>query len=181
MKGIHQQGAADGVRAAETRSGAPLGASVIVHPRTGEVLDALQAQPAERLADAYAAIVAEQKRLKDAAAALKGELQNRLAVRGVAVMTVGDWEVGEQRGESSRWDGQELEQVVRELLDAGAVELRDVEGLIKHETKVDGNAANRLSRRLVGTNKAAVEACRTKERVTRGFGVVPSLPLVADE
>jgi hypothetical protein len=153
---------------------------LVIHPKTGEVLDALASTPPELLADAYAAVRAEQARLELMRRALKAELEARLAIRGVAVMVVGEYEVGVKRGKRSSWDGLELERVVRELIDAGAITARDVTGLLTHGVAVDGNAANSLSRRLIGRHKAAVEACRTREPVTRGFDVVRSLPLTAE-
>jgi hypothetical protein len=109
---------------------------------------------------------------------LKAALQDRLDMRGVARMTTGEYEVGETRGWRSVWDGEQLEHVVRDLLAAGAVTPRDVQGLLHHETKVNGHQANALSRRLVGANKSAVEDCRAREQERRSFDVVASLPLV---
>jgi hypothetical protein len=153
---------------------------VVVHPASGEVLENLDTLPAEVLADAYTAIRQEQQRLEDMRRAVKAELQTRLATRGVARMVAGDYEIGETTGWRSVWDGEELERVVGDLLEAGAITLRDVGGLIRHEAKVNGNVANALSRRLVGQNKALVEDCRTREPERRAFDVVPSLPLIAD-
>jgi hypothetical protein len=151
--------------------------SEVVNLATGELVEQLDRVPAETLAAVYAAIRTQQVRLEDMRRALKAELQNRLQVRGVARMTVGDYEVGESHGWRSKWDGQQLEAVVRDLIDAGAVSARDVAGLIRHESVVNGHAANSLSRRLVGAHKAAVEDCRTREDERRAFDVVPSLPL----
>lgn len=152
----------------------------VVHPRTGEVFDQLDKLPAEVLADAYVAIRERQQALEDMRRAVKAELQARLDMRGVARMTVGDFEVGESHGTRSKWDGVELERVVRDLIDAGAIDARDVTGLLRHEVVVNGHAANSLSRRMVGQNKAAVEDCRTREDERRAFDVVPSLPLIAE-
>jgi hypothetical protein len=154
--------------------------AAIVRPDTGELLDELAAAPPEVLAEFYSAIRDEEARLKAMRESLRSELQARLAVRGVAVMTAGDYEIGVKHGRRSRWDGQELERVVRDLLDAGAVTARDVEGLLSHDVSVNGNVANSLSRRLVGAHKAAVENCRASEPTTRGFDVVRSLPLISE-
>lgn len=172
-QGERAQGASAGARASQS--------TLVVHPATGEVLDELASQPPEVLADAYLAVKDELARLEAIRRALRAELQQRLTIRGVARMTVGDYEVGQSHGRRSVWDGDELEHVVRDLLDAGAITHRDIDGLIKHETKVDGRRANSLSSRLVGPHKAAVENCRTWEKDVRGFDVVASLPLVADE
>lgn len=150
----------------------------VINPATGELVAQLDQAPAETLAKVYAAIREQQVRLEDMRRALKAELQNRLEIRGVARMTVGDYEVGESHGWRSKWDGAQLEAVVRDLIDAGAVSARDVAGLIRHEAVVNGHAANSLSRRLLGANKAAVEDCRTRESERRAFDVVPSQPLI---
>jgi hypothetical protein len=149
----------------------------VINPATGELMDRLDQAPTETLAEVYGAVRAQQVRLEDMRRALKGELQNRLEVRGVARMTVGAYEVGESHGWRSKWDGQQLEAVVRDLLDAGVITTRDVADLIRHEAVVNGHAANSLSRRLVGAHKAAVEDCRTREPERRAFDVVRSLPL----
>jgi hypothetical protein len=155
--------------------------TAVVRPDTGELLVELASAPPEVLADFYAAIRDEERRLKAMREMLRAELEQRLATRGVAVLTVGDYEIGVKRGKRSSWDGQTLEDVVRGLIDAGAVTYRDVAGLISHDVKVNGNVANSLSRRLVGEHKAAVEACRSLEPTTHGFDVVRSLPLVPEQ
>jgi hypothetical protein len=86
----------------------------VINPATGELMDRLDQAPTETLAEVYGAVRAQQVRLEDMRRALKGELQNRLEVRGVARMTVGAYEVGESHGWRSKWDGQQLEAVVRE-------------------------------------------------------------------
>lgn len=155
--------------------------TLVMHPDTGELIDRLEAEPPELLADLYVAIREHQARLEAMRKLVKGELQNRLDMRGVAKMVVGDYEIGESHGTRSRWDGEALETVVRELIDNGAISYADVRDLIRHDTVVNGNVANALSRRLAGANKRAVEDCRTREPDRRAFDVVRSLPLVAGE
>jgi hypothetical protein len=150
----------------------------VVDPGTGEVLERLETAPTEVLAAFYASIRERQAQLEDMRRAVKAELQNRLAVREVAVMTAGDYEIGERHGRKSVWDGEALEAVVRDLIDAGAIQARDVTGLIRHDVSVNGHLANSLSRRLVGANKRAVEECRTWETERRAFDVVVSQPLL---
>jgi len=150
----------------------------VINPSTGELVDLHQA-PVEYVAEVYLQVREQQTRLEDMRRQLKAELQDRLEIRGVAKMVAGDYEIGESHGTRSVWDGQQLEAVVRDLLDQGVVELRDVVGLIRHDTVVNGNVANSLSRRLIGAPKQAAEDCRTREPERRAFDVVRSLPLIA--
>lgn len=152
----------------------------VVNPATGELVDQLDKVPAETLAELYVAVRDHQQRLENTRRALKAELQNRLEIKGVARMLVGDYEVGESHGSRSTWDGEQLEAVARDLLDAGVITSRDVAGLVRHETAVNGHVANSLSRRLVGAHKAAVEDCRTRELERRAFDVVASQPLIPE-
>ena len=69
---------------------------VVVNPATGELLEHLDQQPPETLADALAAIRSRQDDAARMAAALEGELRRRLAMRGRKMAVYGTWEIEAQ-------------------------------------------------------------------------------------
>lgn len=147
---------------------------VVVHPKTGEVLDAPESETTERLAEVTVALHDAEQALKRMRVELEGELRHRyeveLAERGIThpsskhFVVAGEYEVRLEGGNESVWDADELETAVRALVDDGTIDARDVTEVIRHETIVSRSAANSLLDRLGGPAHAAVAACRTWRR-----------------
>jgi hypothetical protein len=121
----------------------------------------LDQQPPANLAAALDAIRQQQTSLKAAASDIEAELRRRLDARERTTVTFDDWEVAVDAGNESIWDGDELEGVLRALVDDGVVNAAELTGIIRREPKVSRTDANRLVGRLSGPAKAAVERCRT--------------------
>jgi hypothetical protein len=133
--------------------------AAVVHPATGELLERLDAQPAEVLADALVAIRARRAELRDAEDAVEAELRRRMDLRGRRLAIFGEWEVEASSGNVREWDADALEGVLRELIDDGVIHAAEVTEVIRHETTVSGREALRVAGRLSGPAKAAVERC----------------------
>lgn len=134
---------------------------VVAHPRTGELLDALDAQPPARLADALLALRERGSELRKMERSIEAELRRRLAGRERTIVVWDDFEVQVQPGSRREWDADELESTLRELLDRGAVDARELTEVIRHETTVSRSEAQRLLTRLSGDAREAVERCFT--------------------
>lgn len=152
----------------------------LVHPRTGEILDAIEHEPTERLADWQLAFKEAEKRLKAMRVEIEHELRHRYADemerRGITFpsakhfMAVGDVELRIEGGNESVWDAAELEGVLRELVDDGQITAGDYTDVIDRTPAVRRSAANALLDRLGGHAHAAVAACRSWRR--KGPGTV---------
>jgi hypothetical protein len=132
---------------------------VVAHPVTGELLDALEAQPPTVLADALLALRERQQQLRAMERSVEAELRRRLAGRERTIIVFGDFEVQARPAARREWDADELEVALRELLDRGAVDARDLTDVIRHETTVSGREALRLMGRLSGQAQHDVERC----------------------
>ena len=155
------------------------GLELIVHPTTGEILE-LEALEPDRLADALLALRDVETRARDWRKRVEAELRQRMPPER-ALWCVGDYEVRVGYRNESEWDADELERVVRALIDAGVVDPREVTELIRHETIVSRSEANRLLDRLSGRAHAAVQACRSWRKKAGGLEVTRSLPLLPDQ
>ena len=153
-----------------SRAGSP--ARPVIHPITGEVLDRLDQQPPELLAETLHAIHDRQAQYKTASAALEAELHRRLTLRGRTQSTFGHWEVSFEQGNESVWDGDELETALRALIDDGVLDARECVGVITHDPTVHRTEANKLIGRLSGGARHSVERCRTWRPKGRGRIVV---------
>ena len=91
--------------------------------------------------------------------AIDNELRHRMGDR--TIWPVGTYEVGIEGANESVWDGDELEAVLRDLVETGEVRAGDVTEVIRHETTVSRRDAGRLAKQLTGRARDAVEACRT--------------------
>jgi hypothetical protein len=141
---------------------------VAVNLTTGEILERLDEQPAETLAEALDAVHRQQDQLKTWARALEAELRARLKVRQAKLVVFGDWEVEVASGRESVWDAEALEQAMRELVDAGVVQAGDLTGIITRQPVVSRAAAKQLAARLTGDAKARVDAaCSWKDKPGR--------------
>jgi len=158
-------------------------AQLVVHPSTGEYLGdahALEQAPPELLADAFAAIERRMSELREMRKLLDHELARRLDIKDRKRWTWGDYEVSLEGGRRREWDGDQLEQVVRDLVDAGVIGAGEVTDLIRHETNVSGTAGNKLRARLSGASLRAVDDCWTWQDGRRRLEVVRSLPLIPE-
>jgi hypothetical protein len=136
-------------------------AAVAVHPGTGEVLERLDEQPPETLAEALEQIYARQAQLKEWEAAIAGELRRRLRLRKSRLVVFGDWEVEASSTRSAEWDAEELEAVIGQLVEEGVVRAGDVADVVTHPTVVAKSKANQMLARLTGDARERVAALRT--------------------
>ena len=131
---------------------------VVVNPATGELLEHLDQQPPETLADALAAIRTRQDEAARMAGALEGELRRRLAMRGRKLAVYGTWEVEAQGTRESVWDADELEGAIDALIAEGTVRAAEVVDIITRPPVVSRSKAKALASRLDGDNRALINA-----------------------
>jgi hypothetical protein len=129
----------------------------VVHPLTGEVLD-VAGLDGNHLAELHDQLVAVGRLQRQAVQMTGDELRQRFGGRRNPVVT-GGWEVS--IGGKSEWDADELEGVLRDLVETGELHAGDVTEVIRHITTVAGKEANSLVKRLSGPAKDAVERCRS--------------------
>jgi hypothetical protein len=142
--------------------------TVVVHPNTAEVLDHLDQQPPEVLAECLHAVTARQATLKASADALDAELRRRLQIRGRNVATFGDWTVALEQGREAVWEGEQAEEILRELVDEGVLRAGELTDVISHETVIHRSAMNRVLARLTDTYRGKLEAARYWQSRGRG-------------
>jgi hypothetical protein len=155
-------------------------ASSLVDASTGELVDDLTGYDVDELADVFVRVRELKSQAERARKALDEELRRRVAERGERtgrVWVAGDYELKLEHARS--WDADELEGVLRALLDDGELMPQDVLGVIEHKAKVNGTAAARLLDRLDGDAAAAVRACHTWR--AKGLSVERSLPLLPEQ
>jgi hypothetical protein len=154
----------------------------LVHPATGELLDSLDQQPAEILAEWTLQADELQARLKTFREDLDVELRRRLELIDRAAHVYGDYEVSLKRSpREAVWDGDELEAELRRLVDDGTLRARELTGVITHETVVHRSEANKILGQLSGPAKAAIERCRIWRNKGRAkIEVVRSVSLIPD-
>jgi hypothetical protein len=155
--------------------------SSAVNPDTGELLEHLDQQPPEALAEALDAIYAWQAKLKRSEDAIAAVLRQCLKVRQARTVVWGDWSVEASVRRESVWDGAELEPVLQQLVDDRVVAAGDLTGIIVREPVVSRSKANALAKRLDGDAKAAVEACCTWKEKSGKLTVVRSVQLPAPD
>ncbi len=144
----------------ERDGGAPMADDVaVVHPTTGEQLDALDQQPPGVLADALFELRERAGAHRKMERALEDELRRRMGTRERTVFVFGDYEVAARPRSRREWDADELEATLRELLDQGTVHAGELTEVIRHETIVSGKEALGLLGRLSGDAHDAVERC----------------------
>jgi hypothetical protein len=156
---------------------------VIPHPATGEALGTvaeLESVPVERLADALLALDEQAAQLRRWRKLLDAELAKTLDMRGRDKLAIGDYELHRKTRNESVWDGDELETVLRRLVDEGVVDARELVGVITHETVVSKSKAGRLVDQLAARERRDVEACRTWKRSVSGVEVVRATPLLPE-
>lgn len=146
---------------------------------TGEVLERLDEQPPEVLAEALDAIHNRQDELKLWGDALEAELRRRLKLRRSRVVVFGDWEVEATRARQSDWDLGGLEPVLEQLVEEGVVRAADVADVITREPVISRKAARQLMGRLTGDARAAVEACCAWRETAGKLTVTRSIELAS--
>jgi hypothetical protein len=151
--------------------------------RDGELLEALDQQPPETLADALAAIRERQHQLDEIERAFADELRRRLKILDRKLATFGDWEVERTVRRSSEWDADDLERTMGELVAEGVVKAGEIADVITREPVVSRSKAAALAKRLDGTASTRVKAaCTWKEKpgpltVKRSVQLAPALPV----
>lgn len=153
---------------------------VPVHLGTGEIMDDLSRYDADTLAEALDLLRARKGELEQMRKVVEAELSQRLKDKALPrgrVWVTGDF--GLRFKNRSEWDGEELEGVLRDLLDDGQLSSRDVLDLIEHQPpKVKGANVDRLLKRLVDPAHAAIERCR--RWTPAGLAVERQQPLLPD-
>jgi len=155
-----------------------------MHPATGEVFDseALTREPPENLADLLLALRERQGEIRRAESAVQGELARRLALRQRRKWVVGEYEIEQATRNSRVWDGDQLYDVLVDLVNDGVITAVEAADAVERKTVVRSREAIALQNRLVGDAADRVDDCWTWERKPSGaLSVVRSLPLVSDE
>jgi len=150
----------------------------VVDPRDGTVLDDLAEQPTRALAPLAVELKRREQLFKGMRELVEAELTERVRKAGRRIMAAGDYELTVEAARQRAWDGDELELVLRELVDRGVLTAGELpDGLISRAPRVDGRAALRLLGMLIGSAKARVEECFTWE--TKGRPRLLITPSVA--
>jgi len=157
-------------------------ATTATDPITGELLEHLDQQPAEKLAETLSNIHSRQADLKAWQGALDAELRRRLKLRQTKMAIFGDWEVEASVSRSRAWDADKLEAVMARLVDEGVIRAGDTSDVITRPPVVAGKAALALRSRLTGDALTLIdETWAWKERpgavtVTRSVDLLDALP-----
>ena len=151
----------------------------VVHPATGEVLDAAGAA-GDQLAEWHDQLAAIKRAADTALRDVDTELRHRMGDR-TGPVPMGTWEVSAKTPRTSVWDWEELEVVLRELVEAGVVQAGDVTEVIYHKTGGRAKEAGDLVKRLAGVAKDNVERCRSYKPGTTVLVVEQSVALPAPE
>ena len=163
----------------------------IIHPDTGELLEHLDQQPAETLADALNAVqerLQEATRLKAMGQTLETELRRRLELRGRRIDTFGNYEVEAVKPVSEAvWDADEVEGLLREYVDDGVLGAGELTEVVRHEATVNRTEINKVLGRLAGTHRDVLERLRTwrtkgqpRVKVTKSVELPSPAPPVFD-
>ena len=148
------------------------------NPITGEVLEHLDQQPPEKLAETLADIYRRQEQFKTWEAAIAGELRQRLKLRKSKLVVFGDWEVQMAVTRSAEWDVAELEVVLQGLVDEGVIRAADAAGIIARDPVVSKSKAGQLASRLTGDAQERVTALRTWKEKPGKLTVARSVDLL---
>jgi hypothetical protein len=157
------------------------GDTLVVHPRTGEIVGAaaaLETLPGETLADVYAELDATIAQLREMRELVDHELVRRLDEAGRSKQLIGDYELALEGRRESVWDAHELEATMQYLVDEGVLDASECVGIVSHEPSVSRRAAQSLTKRLSGAPLRAVESCRSWQTGRRTLHVTRSLPLI---
>lgn len=151
-----------------------------VNPATGEVLEHLDQQAPEALAEALDAINNREAELKRWRAPIEAELRNRLKHRGRRLVVFGDWEVSNRPARKREWDADDLERVMGELVNSGIVRPAELTGIVSRVAQVSGSRALELRNRLTDDARAAVDQCWDWKEGRPKLTVARSVDLLAE-
>jgi hypothetical protein len=150
---------------------------VAVNVATGELLEHLEQQPPEVLAEAFDAGQHLQRDLKRWLGELEAELRRRMKVLGRELTVYGDWEVEAKFDNRREWDAEELEAVLEELRDSGTIRAAEGTGVIQRTATVSGTAALALRSRLGRDAQTMIDRTYTWTRKRKPLRVVRSVSL----
>jgi hypothetical protein len=154
---------------------------VIVDPRDGTLLEDLTDEPTDQLAIVAVELKAREQHLQAMRAAVEGELTNRVQAAGRRSVHTTGHELKVEQSEGRVWDPEDLEDCLRELVDAGTLTAGELTGLITHETKVNGKQAQKLLGSLDGQPRGLLERCYRWEKKGRPRLVItPLTPLIEE-
>lgn len=156
----------------------------VVHPLTGEKLDHLDTRPPETVAEAVVALREHIAACKAMLLLAERDLRRRVEVKTGGfnpIAIFGDWEVQDHPARRREWDADELEGVLRYLVDEGVVTAGEVTDVIHHKAEVSGVAARSLEERLSGPPRKMVENCRKWVSKPGKLDVVRSVQLPSPE
>jgi hypothetical protein len=155
--------------------------AVSVHGERVGTPDELEQLPVERIAEVMLELDEVGKRMRETRALLDAELARRLDVRGRDKLVIGEYELHRKSRNTSEWDADELELVLRRLVDEGVVDASELVGVITHETVVGKRRAQQVVDRLAERERRLVEQCRTWKRSVSGVEVVRAIPLLPEQ
>jgi hypothetical protein len=155
--------------------------AVSVHGERVGTRDELEQLPVERLAEVMLELDEYTKRMRATRKLIDAELARRLDVRGRDKLAIGDYELHRKTRNESVWDADELELVLRRLVDEGTVDASELVGVIAHETTVGKRRAQEVVDRLAERERRLVEQCRTWKRSVSGVEVVRAIPLLPEQ
>lgn len=151
--------------------------TVAVNVATGELLEHLEEQPPEVLAESYAYGLELQATLKRSMAALEGELRQRMKTLDRELVVFGDFEVEAKSDNRREWDPDELESVLEDLRDRGVIRAAEGAGIIETTKSVKGTAALALRSRLGHDAQSQIDTTYTWTRKRRALRIVRSVSL----
>ena len=151
-----------------------------VRPSTGEVIDVNNAAT-DQLAAARLELEAREKAFKQMRAIVDGELRRRMNAAERRMVVAGDYEVRVVDSRTRDWDGDDLEAVLRLLLEQGRLGPQEVLGIISHPAAVNGTKARELLLRTSGNVRAQLEACFDWKTGRERIEVIESRPLIEGE
>lgn len=152
----------DDPAAAEIR--APRKAEVVVHPRTGEIVEIIRATPTTVLAELRDAIVEwERSDIAGWKRAIDAEIRARLDHESVRSAEIGKWKVTVPAPTKTAWDGERAYKAARELVRDGLISEtaagRAVERVVEYKPK--HAELKKLAEHADERVRAAIGGCRT--------------------
>jgi len=148
---------------------------VIVHPQTGEAFDrhAIDAMDTTALADLLFSLRVEKAKWTEQEKEVRGVVRDRIEATGHKKTQIGPWWLENNSGRSRKWDPDDLEATLNDLVTDGVIEAGAWTGLVTTVPKVDGNMARDLLGVLDGDARKAVEACYSWEKGSPSVKVEP--------
>lgn len=155
--------------------------TVVYDPRDGTVYDQLSDEPTGLLAHLALELKQREQQFKQMREHVEAELTQRIQAGGRKTVLVEGLELSIKSGRGRVWDGDELEDALRSLVDDGVLHAGELTGLITHKTDVDGKRAVALLGMLHGPPFTLVEGCFHWEQKGRPkLTITPSIALLPD-